>query len=591
MQNITKMDPRARDMANKGRNGDTEMAHVTPGEIVVPHSVQTPQLKSGLNQAFMRAGVPMERYTVRGGASSRNPRTGNEEYFNIGKALTGLVKGGIGFATGGPAGALAGAPDLLGAFSDGGGSSGGGGAPSSGGGTAAGGGSILPAPVQANNTMPRGKDYFGGGGGDGYSLPPEVMAGTMFPPAHSGESSNGGGKSSNDVLSILTGILPMLMNRNSSNPFTGKPEFYDTGMYRNATPAMNPSTGKQEFASTPPITQIGRSEYVTLPNGKQMQLNPTTAQMVRSGQMVVDPTGTTLVPASSVPATTKPAASSTSTPAPAATTPAPTAPTPTTSSSTPKASTSSGSTVKMSGAGIPQDANQAAKRAAGYTGGFTDANEFQQWARENPAGYLKYLEQGGQQAGFTNPVDLDPVTPGQQTWSRDINDYLGTTIGWEGDVGQGQLGSGIEGVDYLSLNPQYVNQYSTQRKLADPNYNYTSKTALPSDFNADYYLQNNPTVAADIASGKYTGPGGSYYAEGQKAGYSYSAPQQTSSYNPQPSSSTPPEGSPIADDNQGNSQVNPDANAALSRVSSLSPVRTPRFRSRRMTGSGYAANF
>lgn len=70
----------ARSLAKKGRNGDTELAHMTPGEVVIPRPLQTPELMQHARMTFDRAGVPMERYTVASSERSINPETGEAEY-------------------------------------------------------------------------------------------------------------------------------------------------------------------------------------------------------------------------------------------------------------------------------------------------------------------------------------------------------------------------------------------------------------------------------------------------------------------------------------------------------------------------------
>jgi len=70
-------------MAGYGRNGDTEMAHLTPGETVVPRQVlqQNPQVARGLGRAFQDAGADPRRYVVGSGQNSVNPMTGKREFF------------------------------------------------------------------------------------------------------------------------------------------------------------------------------------------------------------------------------------------------------------------------------------------------------------------------------------------------------------------------------------------------------------------------------------------------------------------------------------------------------------------------------
>ena len=70
-------------MAQYGRNGDTMMAHVAPGEMVVPQEVlqSNPQVARGLGMAFSDAGADPLRYTVGSGQNSINPVTGEPEFF------------------------------------------------------------------------------------------------------------------------------------------------------------------------------------------------------------------------------------------------------------------------------------------------------------------------------------------------------------------------------------------------------------------------------------------------------------------------------------------------------------------------------
>ena len=95
------------DMARYGRNGDTAMAHLTPGETVVPQQVlqQNPQIARGLGRAFQDAGADPSRYVVGSGQNSINPMTGEPEFFlstliNIGSKLIGnpMIQGALGNA-------------------------------------------------------------------------------------------------------------------------------------------------------------------------------------------------------------------------------------------------------------------------------------------------------------------------------------------------------------------------------------------------------------------------------------------------------------------------------------------------------------
>jgi len=94
-------------MERYGRNGDTMMGHLTPGETVVPQQVlqQNPQIARGLGRAFQDAGADPTRYVVGSGSNSINPMTGEPEFFlstliNIGSKLIGnpMVQGALGNA-------------------------------------------------------------------------------------------------------------------------------------------------------------------------------------------------------------------------------------------------------------------------------------------------------------------------------------------------------------------------------------------------------------------------------------------------------------------------------------------------------------
>lgn len=73
-------------MASEGRFGDTMMAHVTPGEVMIPPTRMTPKLMAAWLEAM--AGQDPSRY-VAGGANSQNPETGAPEFFDAGTATGG----------------------------------------------------------------------------------------------------------------------------------------------------------------------------------------------------------------------------------------------------------------------------------------------------------------------------------------------------------------------------------------------------------------------------------------------------------------------------------------------------------------------
>jgi len=84
-------------MARYGRGGDTMMAHVTPGEMVVPKEVlrNSPQVARGLGTAFRDVGADPKRYVVGSGQNSINPVTGEREFF-FDKIIGALFGGGGG---------------------------------------------------------------------------------------------------------------------------------------------------------------------------------------------------------------------------------------------------------------------------------------------------------------------------------------------------------------------------------------------------------------------------------------------------------------------------------------------------------------
>jgi len=89
-------------MARYGRNGDTTMGHLTPGETIVPQAVlqSNPQVARGLGRAFKDVGADPRRYVVGSGQNSINPVTGKSEFFlgNLIGAIVGnpAISGAIG---------------------------------------------------------------------------------------------------------------------------------------------------------------------------------------------------------------------------------------------------------------------------------------------------------------------------------------------------------------------------------------------------------------------------------------------------------------------------------------------------------------
>lgn len=74
-------------LAAKGRFGDTAIAHLTPGEIIIPRDMQTPELIGNLSNLYNSHGTSLARYQVGNEEQSINPETGHPEYFSFKKAL------------------------------------------------------------------------------------------------------------------------------------------------------------------------------------------------------------------------------------------------------------------------------------------------------------------------------------------------------------------------------------------------------------------------------------------------------------------------------------------------------------------------
>lgn len=72
-----------------GRNGDKYMAHIQPGETIVP-PVISPELRARLYEEMRAAGIPVEEYVV-GEGMSINPVTGHPE-FGFGKVFKKITK-------------------------------------------------------------------------------------------------------------------------------------------------------------------------------------------------------------------------------------------------------------------------------------------------------------------------------------------------------------------------------------------------------------------------------------------------------------------------------------------------------------------
>lgn len=102
-QTIPSQNPEANAMASVGRGGDTMMAHVTPGDYVIPKDilVEHPEFLVKLKKVMQDANEDYRTHMVGSGFENINPETGSPEFFfgKIKKKLGGFA-GGIGQAVG-----------------------------------------------------------------------------------------------------------------------------------------------------------------------------------------------------------------------------------------------------------------------------------------------------------------------------------------------------------------------------------------------------------------------------------------------------------------------------------------------------------
>lgn len=67
-----------------GRRGDTELVHATKGELVIPRSLQTPEVMGLLHVAASAQAVNLDRYRVGSPEGPRNPKSLLEEFWDGG---------------------------------------------------------------------------------------------------------------------------------------------------------------------------------------------------------------------------------------------------------------------------------------------------------------------------------------------------------------------------------------------------------------------------------------------------------------------------------------------------------------------------
>lgn len=74
------MNPAARHLSQLGRKGDTTVGHLTPGELVIPQSAQTPELMQLFQAAMRQKGINPLQYMVGTPRNQVNPQTGIPEF-------------------------------------------------------------------------------------------------------------------------------------------------------------------------------------------------------------------------------------------------------------------------------------------------------------------------------------------------------------------------------------------------------------------------------------------------------------------------------------------------------------------------------
>ena len=84
------MGPQDQPMEEAGRQGDTDLGHLTPGEIVLPVELVTARgAMEKLSAMFEEAGMDIEEFTVGHEKNKTNPETGYPEFFSLSKMFTG----------------------------------------------------------------------------------------------------------------------------------------------------------------------------------------------------------------------------------------------------------------------------------------------------------------------------------------------------------------------------------------------------------------------------------------------------------------------------------------------------------------------
>jgi len=70
----------AQELAAEGRGGDTEVAHVARGELVIPRALQNPEVLAALTRAAAAHNIPLEMLSIGNAMNRINPETGMPEF-------------------------------------------------------------------------------------------------------------------------------------------------------------------------------------------------------------------------------------------------------------------------------------------------------------------------------------------------------------------------------------------------------------------------------------------------------------------------------------------------------------------------------
>lgn len=99
--------------AEKGRGGDSVMAHLTPGEVVIPKDMASdPDFQKIMSKYFSENGADINQFTVGSDKNSINPETGQPEFLKVFGKKVGwgtVIGAGLGYLTGGASTLLTGA--------------------------------------------------------------------------------------------------------------------------------------------------------------------------------------------------------------------------------------------------------------------------------------------------------------------------------------------------------------------------------------------------------------------------------------------------------------------------------------------------